>query len=125
MNSNPTIGSIMANKTPEERKEIAKKSGETRRKNNAEKHRMQKALDYALRKQVRVDGKLMSNADAMVVNMVNIAQDRDDKRCVAAFNAVNDLIKKIDDKETMANSINIEGNNVQVIFSDETQRFSR
>lgn len=125
MAGNPNVGNILASKSKEERREIAKRSGETRRKNNAQQHRMQKALDYALRKQVRVDGKLMTNADAMVVNMINIAQDPFDKRCVSAFNAVTDLIRKVDDKETAANAINIGGENVQVIFSSETQRFAK
>lgn len=123
--ANHNLRAIMDSKTEEEKRAIYKKSGETRRKNNAEKHRMEKALNYALNKRVYCEGVLMSSVDAMVANMVNIARDPDDKRAVNAFNALVNLTDKIDSKEMQKNSLTIEGNNVQVVFSSETSKFSK
>lgn len=99
-----------------DRKMMAKKAGEARRRNNAIMDRFSKAMHYKL-----IKGKGISN---IADNLIATASDPENRNYMEAVRLVLEITGiKQDVQEQQTPQIS--GENVQIVFADGADRFSR
>lgn len=127
---NPNIGNAIKEKSPEEQIMIREQAARTRHDNAVKKHKMQQELAALLSAKVKVKDeetgkfKVVSAEEKMLKNVVEIALDKYDKRCLQAVDKVLEM-SGIDFKEDNKNSINIEGNQINIVFSNDTGKYGK
>lgn len=127
---NPNIGNLIKEKSPEEQIMIREQAARTRHENAVKKQEYQRELAALLDAKVRIkdrDGKekTVKVKEKMVKNIVDIALDKDDKRCLQAIDKIFE-IEGIDFNEDKKNAqINIEGQQIQIVFEGEIGKYSK
>ena len=128
---NPNIGNLIKEKSPEEQIMIREQAARTRHENAVKKHKMQQELAALLSAKVKVKDedtgkmKVITAEEKMLKNVVEIALDKYDKRCLQAVDKVLE-ISGIDFNEDKKNAqINIEGQQIQIVFEGEIGKYSK
>ena len=127
---NSNIGNVIKEKSPEEQIMIREKAARTRHDNAVKKQKMQQELAALLSAKVKVKDedtnkfKIITAEEKMLKNVVEIALDKYDKRCLQAVDKVLEM-SGIDFKEDNKNAINIEGNQINIVFSSDTGKYGK